>query len=101
MCDYSLMGVPNPLATEGEDLLIPSPIAASAPISVSMRVDSAERTKPNTLCPCFSPPINGRPIAPVPPASRTLISNLLRDQGRQGIVSGIDDEYGEQLGRLS
>ena len=56
-----------------------SPIKALASISASMRVDSAERTKPNTLCPCcFRPRINGRPIAPVAPASRTLISSLPR-----------------------
>jgi hypothetical protein len=47
--------------------------------------DSAERTKPNTLCPCcLRPRINGRPIAPVAPASRTLISNLPRDQWSSG-----------------
>src|ERR1700735_2826385 len=93
-------GLTRAIAARTEAASSASPIKASAPISVSMCVDSgdfAEPTKPNTLCPCcFRPRINGRPMAPVAPASRTLISHLLNDQVRQGIVFGTDDEYGEQ-----
>src|SRR6185437_736570 len=106
------LGRTRAIAARTEALSSASPIKGSAPSSARKHADSAERTRPNTLYPCrFNAWINGRPMAPVAPANRTLISNLpymnlesFREKSllywnRQFSVVGVHHEDREEPGR--
>jgi len=89
MCEYSLMGVPNRLASEGEDLVVCEFRTGSRGLTAETSATNTEtryegfRTVVNRL---FGPPEPERIAVCVPPGARLLLGDISEDvQKRFGV----------------
>jgi hypothetical protein len=84
MCDYSLMGIPNRLATEGEELVTykfsTGSIGLAPPVEVQRLVQARTAAHPGFwggLREIFAAPVgNGVPAVCIPPGARLILRDI-------------------------
>jgi hypothetical protein len=94
MCDYSLMGVPNRLATEGEELIV----HRFATGSIGLTASAAKRGFWQTIKELFGDGESQQAVAVcVPPGARLLLRDIPIDLQRRCGASRVEEVTFTQL----
>jgi hypothetical protein len=101
MCDYSLMGVPNRLACEGEDLLVYEFRTGSRGLTSDTSVTNTDtQTRHETfgvMKRLFGNPEPERVAVCIPPGARLLLTNIPEDVQKSFAVGASEEVTFTQL----